>query len=262
MSWHFSRALVAEYLEASYKGTALSARSKLINIAAKYFYSGKTTGSLKPSRYGMTSELLTVQSGEILLTWFRAAFLARTSLAPAKDKESTESDRDFGTKWQELSVKFDPATRSLKILPCSEQGGSKSFSRILPFWGLMLSGRVYRRKIAKRPIKGIACGLLPTPTRMDHRDMTLQAVKTAETRGQQVRLAGFVKKWPTPQTNDHRPPCYSGSKRASEMLPTAAGGPLNPTWVEWLMGWPIGWTDLKPLAMDKFREWLEQHGRF
>lgn len=40
-----------------------------------------------------------------------------------------------------------------------------------------------------------------------------------------------------------------------------AGGALNPTWVELLMGWPLGWTDLKPLAMDKFREWQQQHGR-
>ena len=23
------------------------------------------------------------------------------------------------------------------------------------------------------------------------------------------------------------------------------GGSLNPTWVEWLMGYPIGWTDLE-----------------
>ena len=35
---------------------------------------------------------------------------------------------------------------------------------------------------------------------------------------------------------------------------------LNPDWVEWLMGWPIGHTDLKPLAMDKYREWQQQHG--
>lgn len=34
---------------------------------------------------------------------------------------------------------------------------------------------------------------------------------------------------------------------------------LNPEWVEWLMGWPEGWTDLKPLAMDKFQEWRLQH---
>jgi hypothetical protein len=37
-------------------------------------------------------------------------------------------------------------------------------------------------------------------------------------------------------------------------------GQLNPTWVEWLMGWPIGATDLRPLATDKFRPWCELHG--
>ena len=39
-----------------------------------------------------------------------------------------------------------------------------------------------------------------------------------------------------------------------------AGGQLNPDWVEWLMGWPVGWTDLKPLGMDKFQQWLHLHG--
>jgi hypothetical protein len=38
------------------------------------------------------------------------------------------------------------------------------------------------------------------------------------------------------------------------------GGILNPPWVEWLMGWPLGWTDLKPLETAKFREWQQQHG--
>lgn len=33
---------------------------------------------------------------------------------------------------------------------------------------------------------------------------------------------------------------------------------LNPDWVEWLMGWPIEWTDLKPLATDKFRLWRQK----
>jgi hypothetical protein len=37
-------------------------------------------------------------------------------------------------------------------------------------------------------------------------------------------------------------------------------GQLNPTWVEWLMGWPLGWTDLKPLATAKFLSWQQQHG--
>jgi len=42
----------------------------------------------------------------------------------------------------------------------------------------------------------------------------------------------------------------------------ANGGQLNPMWVEWLMGWPLGWTDLKPLATDKYQQWLEQHGNY
>jgi hypothetical protein len=35
-----------------------------------------------------------------------------------------------------------------------------------------------------------------------------------------------------------------------------------PTNHEWLMGWPIGWTDLKPLEMAKFLEWRQQHSPF
>ena len=38
-----------------------------------------------------------------------------------------------------------------------------------------------------------------------------------------------------------------------------AGGSLNPTWVEWLMGWPLGWTDLEPLETDKFQGWQQSH---
>jgi hypothetical protein len=35
---------------------------------------------------------------------------------------------------------------------------------------------------------------------------------------------------------------------------------LNPNWVEWLMGWPIGFTDLKPLATDKSLSVPQLHG--
>jgi hypothetical protein len=47
----------------------------------------------------------------------------------------------------------------------------------------------------------------------------------------------------------------------SQPLTEVVGGQLNPNWVEWLMGWPIGWTDLKPLATDKFQQWLDSHGK-
>jgi hypothetical protein len=36
----------------------------------------------------------------------------------------------------------------------------------------------------------------------------------------------------------------------------ASGGRTNPEFVEWLMAWPIAWTDLKPLATDRLHTWL------
>ncbi|MEX3614075.1 MAG: hypothetical protein VB141_10085 [Burkholderia gladioli] len=56
--------------------------------------------------------------------------------------------------------------------------------------------------------------------------------------------------WPTP--ND----------RIDHAVMASDGGQLNPEWVEWLMGWPIGHTALKPLETAKYREWLQQHSPF
>ncbi len=39
-------------------------------------------------------------------------------------------------------------------------------------------------------------------------------------------------------------------------LSEEVGGLLNPEWVEWLMGWPLGWTALEPLETDRFHYWL------
>jgi hypothetical protein len=32
-------------------------------------------------------------------------------------------------------------------------------------------------------------------------------------------------------------------------------GQLNPSWVCWLMGWPINWTSLEPMSIEAFDEW-------
>jgi hypothetical protein len=37
-------------------------------------------------------------------------------------------------------------------------------------------------------------------------------------------------------------------------------GKLTPEIFEWMMGWPIGWTDLRPLETDRFQQWQEKHG--
>jgi hypothetical protein len=42
---------------------------------------------------------------------------------------------------------------------------------------------------------------------------------------------------------------------------TAGLAQLNPTWVEWLMGWPLGWTDCAASVTDKFQQWRNSHGK-
>lgn len=37
------------------------------------------------------------------------------------------------------------------------------------------------------------------------------------------------------------------SQEERRSMAAGNGGQLNPTWVEWLMGFPIGWTDLEDL---------------
>ena len=44
-------------------------------------------------------------------------------------------------------------------------------------------------------------------------------------------------------------------------MPNHQNGCLAPQWTEWLMMWPIGWTDLRPLEMDRFRQWSDLHGK-
>jgi DNA (cytosine-5)-methyltransferase 1 len=70
-------------------------------------------------------------------------------------------------------------------------------------------------------------------------------------------MAQVMERWPTPRAQNGEPrnakvwrrpdgePQNLENAVASED-PAAIGGSLNPTWVEWLMGFPLGWTDLGP----------------
>ena len=80
-------------------------------------------------------------------------------------------------------------------------------------------------------------------------------------------------KFPTPQASDHRDRgnmsnpsiqrrVENGKQLNLSMVAHPTSGQLNPMWVEWLMGWPIGWTDLKPLETDKSHYVQQQHGEF
>lgn len=66
--------------------------------------------------------------------------------------------------------------------------------------------------------------------------------------------------WATPTRQDGKNHASETQRhRKSEALNVQAGGALNPAWVEWLMGWPIGWTSLEPLhphAMARAGRWF------
>ena len=255
MSWHYSRALVEEYSGASSQDGAQSAQSRLTTTAAGFFYSGKMTASFRPSRYGTTSEPLMDDLGEGLLTWFQGDFPVRTYHAQAKEQESKEADRGYGQKWHELSARYDPNTHSWKTHRSLFQEDLQPYSVTLPRWGMMQDGVLYQHPTLERPIGGIESGWLPTPCTVDSGSMFNRSASSGAALRPTLGAMAKHNMWPTPRTRD-----WTGSGK--DCLDKAVGGQLNPPWVEWLMGWPTGWTDLKPLAMDKFREWLQQHGEF
>jgi len=46
-----------------------------------------------------------------------------------------------------------------------------------------------------------------------------------------------------------------GVNLVEEMQRREQKGQLNPDWVEWLMGWPIGWTSLEPMKELIWLDW-------
>ena len=66
---------------------------------------------------------------------------------------------------------------------------------------------------------------------------------------------------PTPRSSDSEKGCRAPEEAAKERLrrsnganlPAVVGGSLNPGFVEWLMGFPIGYTDCGPWAMPSSR---------
>lgn len=114
-----------------------------------------------------------------------------------------------------------------------------------------------------------AVKLFPTPRASDCK----RSGSPSELARHSPSLAAIAQTFPTPQASDankwsNQSLAERKAKGQQVRLNTAvspeggAGGQLNPDWVEWLMGWPIGWTDLKPLEMDRFLVWQQQHSEF
>lgn len=101
----------------------------------------------------------------------------------------------------------------------------------------------------------------PTPTASM---VTVQDMEQARFSGTDKRRPAYKNAFPTPKTNG-----FCGGSGAAAMIRnneelsiaetksmlSGNGGQLNPDWVEWLMGWPVGFTDIGRHGFD-WRDWI------
>lgn len=223
MSWLFSQALVEEYSAATCLDGTQYAQLNVMPTPHKFSRNDKMMEFSDLSRFGLTCAVLTESHGEELLMSFLEDFRARTSAQQVEGLELAVKNQVYGSKWQESLMKSDHLSCSWKILPGLERKDLTTSSVTLPKWGMTANGSVYQHHLSELRTKEIEHGLLPTPVADD---------------------------------TGHRKNRYAQGGRP---LSYVIGGKLNPEFVEWMMGWPIGWTELKPLAMGRFHEWLQQH---
>lgn len=236
MSWLFSQALAEEYSAATCSDGTLYAQLNVMPTPHKFSRKDKTMEFSDLSRFGLTCAVLTESHGEELLTSFLEASRVRTLVQMGLVPALKESDLDCGLKWRESLVRYDLSTSSWRTHHDSGEKALPWSSVTLPKWGMTVNGYVYQHPIAQRPIPETASGLWPTVKSTIRSDCPSERLRHAPD------LVSVIKMRPLPD----------GSMPQQD-------GQLNPEWVEWFMGWPIGWTELKPLAMDKFREWQRQH---
>ena len=269
MSWLFSQVLVEEYLGENSLDGEQSVQLSGKPIQQAYCAPDKMMAFSRLSRFGMTFKPLMASLGEELLTLYLEDFHARTSQLQEMEMDSMENEAECGEKWHGLLARFDQDMHLWRTVQCSLLEDLNESLQTLPQWGMTVGGELYLLPTLVQNTKEEESGLWRTPdTGAGGTSGLLKEGKTHRENGQpiQVRLVDQVNNprlWPTPQASDNRD--RGNMSNPSIQRRVAIGkqimlsqsvdpnsGQLNPTWVEWLMGWPQGWTDLKPLEMDKF----------
>jgi hypothetical protein len=185
-----------------------------------------------------------------------AASPAKTSASQERARALKALARDYGASSPELLAKFDRNTSSWRTSQLCLDGALAEFSETWPRSGMMRNGTAYQLPPLVPLTDEIGSGLWPTPVQPNggrsiaHCDDIRETTAYHPGKKVQVDLNQAVKIWPTPAERDYRHPNakpYSerGGGKKGEQLPNAVGGSLNPTWVEWLMGFPLGWTALE-----------------
>ena len=226
MSWLFSQALVEEYLGENCLDGEQSVQSSGNPIQLAYCAPDKMTDFSRLSRFGMMFKPLTDIPGEELLMSSVVAFHVRTLARQEKVQELMESDQECGEKWRASFTKYDPNLSSWRTHQCSLLGDLEEFLETWPKWGSMRTGECWEQQMLEQNTNETEFGLWPTPTT------------------------------PSGGGNCGGSGAYKNAIKNGTHIPHS----INPNLYEWLMGWPQGWTDLKPLETDKSHCVLQPHG--
>jgi hypothetical protein len=269
MSWLFSQALVEEYLGDTCLDGKPSVPLSGNNTQQAYCAPDKMTKFSRLSRFGMTYKPLTESRGEELLTLYLEDFHAKTSVQQEKAQALKETNPQCGNTWQGSFARLDPNTSLWRTAQCSLLKDLELSLQIFPRWGLMQNGALYQLPILVQTISEKEYGseqkqMFLTPRVVEIDESPENFRRRMNSKRPNDRKNGFASltmqvTWATPTVCGN----YNqkgASKTSGDGLATQVGGKLNPTWVEWLMGWPLGWTDLNPLEMGKYPFVQQQHG--
>lgn len=269
MSWLFSQALVEEYLGENSLDGEQSVPLSGNPIQLAYLPPDKMTAFSRVSRFGMTYKPLTESRGKELLMLYLAGFHAKTSQQPERAQESTENDQECGEKWRGSFTKYDPDSSLWRTHQCSFLGDLEPFSETWPQWGLMRNGECWEQRMLEQTIRGTESGLSGkmwlTPRVVEIDETPENFRRRMNSKRKNDRKDGFgsltmqVKALlPTPTCHNSKEGAYpSEYTRKTPTLATHAGGKLNPDWVEWLMNWPIKWSDLNGFDAKECKRWQE-----
>jgi hypothetical protein len=283
MTWLFSKALMmdfensrslqaqgVEYSEGNFSDGERFAELNVTPTPHKFWRNDKTMEFSNLSRFGLTCAVLTESRGEELLTWYLAGFHAKTLAQQEKAQELKAQKAECGKKWHVLLAKYDQDTHSWKTAQCSLLEDLELSLQTWPRWGSMRNMACYQQPMLAQITLEKESGYWLTPRASDTGKgesnetflvrMGDRTENTAKAKFPNLETVVARIIFPTPTAHNAREGSFpSEHTRNTPSLATHAGGALNPNWTEWLMGWPIGWTDLKPLAMDKCHFALQQH---
>lgn len=178
---------------------------------------------------------------------------------PVQDLEQvwTESEADFTAKSSDLRIALDHDSFFWRTSPQSERVAQTTLRKTWPRSGMMRDGRLSKLPPLVPPIDAIDGGYLPTPTAASYGSSQNGSNANRPSGGTpslQTRLRQNKKLLPTPTVADSRATARAttttGISHDGETLTDAtrsltgiSKALLSPRFVEWMMGFPIGWSD-------------------